>query len=165
MPSIFRLAGCGVVTALVALLPLTTAAHEHRELGNGQYDVTIGFIEEPAFVGEKNGLYLRVTKPTTAAGAVTPAADAEDGTPVLGLDQTLTAEVILGDQSMDLPLTPAFQEPGVYESVFFPTATGDYTFHLTGQIEGTTIDESFTSSPEGFDSVQPIEPFQFPKLQ
>ena len=82
---------------------------------------------------------------------------------MLGLDQTLQAEVIYGDQTMALPLTPAFDEPGSYESVFFPMAEGDYTFRLSGQIEGNALDESFTSSPEGFDSVRPREPLEFPK--
>ena len=81
---------------------------------------------------------------------------------MLGLDQTLTAEVVFGDQTMALPLTPG-EEPGSYESVFFPMAEGDYTFRLSGQIEGNPIDESFTSSPEGFDSVQSRESLEFPK--
>jgi hypothetical protein len=133
---------------LAVVLSLTASAHEHQDIASGQYAVTIGFIEEPAFVGEKNGLFLHVEKA---------------GTPVEGLFGTLQAEVIYGDQRMALPLTPTFGQPGVYQSVFFPMAEGDYTFHIVGQIEGTAIDESFTSSPEGFDSVQSREPLEFPK--
>src|SRR5829696_1470282 len=156
-----------VAAALAALVPALTAAHEHRELVNGQYEVSIGFIEEPAFVGEKNGLYLRVDR-IVAEPEASPVAEVDgdahaEGNPVEGLDATLQAEVIYGDQSMPLPLLPAFGEPGVYHSVFFPMAAGDYTFHVFGDIEGTPIDETFTSSPQGFDSVQPREPFEFPK--
>lgn len=101
--------------------------------------------------------------PSCASAAATPNADDHaPGNGVVGLQETLQAEVIYGDQSMPLPLTPG-TELGVYESVFFPTAVGDYTFHIFGEIEGTAIDETFTSSPEGFDSVQAIEDFQFPK--
>lgn len=155
-------ASFGIIALVAAFLPLTASAHEHREVGNGQYTFVIGFINEPAFVGEQNGLSLAVTK-KDAAGSATPAAGDEEGTPVEGLFATLQAEVIYGDQTMALPLTPAFREPGRYRSVFFPMAEGDYTFRIFGEIEGTPIDESFTSSPEGFDSVQPREPFEFPK--
>ena len=64
---------------------------------------------------------------------------------------------------MSLVLSPIGDELGSYRSVFFPTAPGDYTFHITGEIEGNPVDESFTSSPEGFDSVQATEELQFPK--
>ena len=147
--------------------PPSTGASEHRELVNGQYEVSIGFIDEPAFVGEQNGLYLKVER-VQAEAAGTPAAGAgedehAEGNPVLGLDGTLQAEVIYGDQSMPLPLSPAFGEPGVYHAVFFPMAAGDYSFHIFGDIEGTPIDETYASSPQGFDSVQPRAPFEFPK--
>ena len=80
-----------------------------------------------------------------------------------GLADTLQAEIIYGEQTMALPLTPVFDSPGVYTSLFFPMAEGDYTFRIFGTIEGTDYDETFTSSPEGFDSVQSREPYEFPK--
>lgn len=146
-----------------------TTAHEHREIADGQYVINIGFINEPAFVNQQNGLYLRVdlTSPQQSAGDETPVAEGDgddhgDVIEVIGLTETLEAEVIFGDQSMPLSLSPG-ENPGEYVSVFFPTAVGDYTFRITGEIEGTAVDETFTSSPEGFDSVQAIEDFQFPK--
>lgn len=149
-----------VIAGIAVALPLAALAHEQREVADGQYQLVVGFIDEPAFVGEKNGLSLRVTKPGTG----TPAAEGEpEGVPVEGLDQTLTAEVIYGDQTMELPLRPAFGDPGHYVSYFFPTAEGDYSFRISGEIEGTAIDETFTSSPEGFDAVQAREPLEFPK--
>jgi hypothetical protein len=169
MQRIIRVAACsGLVSVLAAALPLGAAAHEHRDILNGQYEIVIGFLDEPAFVGEKNGLSLRVTRHDAAASPAAEPAEGEEevdetGTPIEGLVGTLQAEVIFGDQTMDLPLTPAFGEPGAYESVFFPMAEGDYTFHIFGEIEGNAVDESFTSSPEGFDSVQAREPFEFPK--
>ena len=168
MERIIRLAaGGGVVATLIALLPLAAAAHERREVAGGQYELVVGFLDEPAFVGEKNGLDLRVTRPAVAG--TTPAAGAEGGTeeqagtPVEGLTETLMAEVIYGDETMELALEPRFRDPGAYAAYFFPTAEGDYTFHISGEIEGTAIDETFTSSPEGFSSVEPREPLEFPK--
>ena len=139
------------ILAIATLTAATTAAHEHREVGDGQYEVTVGFLDEPAFVGGKNGLSLRIVT-----------VDGEE--PVEGLESTLQAEVIYGDQSMELELQPAFGDPGHYTSVFFPMAPGAYTFHISGEIEGTSIDEEFTSGPETFSEVEPVEPLQFPKL-
>lgn len=171
-------ASCSLVLLFAALLPFVASAHERREVADGQYRMVVGFLDEPAFVGLKNGLDLRVEKlgPAEASPAAenpaseqgTPVAGSpaeEQGTPVEGLADTLKAEVIYGDQTMELELTPAYGEPGVYESVFFPMATGTYTFHIYGEIEGTPIDESFTSSPEGFSEVEPIEPLQFPQSE
>jgi hypothetical protein len=36
---------------------------------------------------------------------------------------------------------------------------------VTGEIEGNAVDESFTSAPDGFDSVQPVDELLFPKPQ
>lgn len=156
-------ASCGLVILFAALLPFVANAHERREVADGQYELTVGFLDEPAFVGLKNGLDLRVER-TTDEGA-TPTAEGAEGASqgVEGLTDTLQAEVIYGDQTMELELEPAFSEPGSYESVFFPMATGAYTFHIFGEIEGTVIDETFTSGPESFSEVEPIEPLQFPK--
>lgn len=156
----------GAIAAFAALLPLAAGAHENYGVPGGQYAMEIGFIDEPAYVDQKNGLYLNVTRPEAPGATPVAAAEAGDGhggTGVAGLAGSLQAEVRFGEETMALPLTPAFDEPGVYESVFFPTAVGDYTFRIFGDIEGTAVDQAFTSSPEGFDSVREIEPLRFPK--
>lgn len=140
----------GSALLLMAALTMSLVAHEHREVADGQYELTVGFLDEPAYVNLKNGLDLRVVT-----------VDGDE--PVEGLADTLTAEVIYGDQSMELELRPVFNSPGHYRAIFFPTAVGAYTFHITGEIDGTEIDEEFTSGPETFSEVEPIEPLQFPK--
>jgi hypothetical protein len=132
--------------AMFALLASGVAsAHEEREVAG--YAVVVGFIDEPVYVGQKSGLEFFVNKGET---------------PVEGLEQTLKAEVIKDDAKRDLPLEARYGEKGAYESYFFPTAAGPYTFHISGTIEGTAIDESFTSSPEGFDEVSELSAGQFP---
>lgn len=140
-----RLGAAGLAGLLVGLVAAPVLAHEERDVGD--YSLEVGFIAEPVYVGERSGLEFHVTK-----------ADQ----PVSGLDQTVKAEVIYGSATRDLPLAEREDEPGWYESVFIPTAAGKYTFHLTGTIEGTALDESFTSSPSGFDEVQEATAGQFP---
>jgi hypothetical protein len=53
MQNVIRfVACCGVSAVFAILVPLVATAHEHRDLVGGQYEVTIGFITEPAFVAE-----------------------------------------------------------------------------------------------------------------
>jgi hypothetical protein len=140
----------GRATVLAAALSLTlgvtsTLAHETRDIGD--HTIIVGFIGEPVFTGQKCGLELRVTR-------------GEE--PVEGLEETLEAEVVFESERRTLPLSPRFGEPGWYESVFFPTAAGPYTFRIFGEIDGSTIDESFTSSEDGFDEVRESTSGQFP---
>ena len=134
---------CAVLTMFVSVG--VALAHEEREVG--EYSIEVGLIDEPVYTGQKSGLELGVSQ-------------AEQ--PVEGLETTLQATVTFGEETRDLPLEPRFGEPGWYESVFFPTAAGPYTFRIFGDIDGTAIDESFTSSPDGFSEVQDVTGGQFP---
>ena len=67
-----------------------------------------------------------------------------------------------------MPLNPTFDPDtglgarGEYDATFTPTAPGDYTFHLTGNVHGTNVDQSFTSSDKTFDTVKDPTTIQFP---
>ena len=43
-----------------------------------------------------------------------------------------------------------------------PTAPGDYTFHVTGAVEGVKVDLEVTSSPKTFSPVEDASAVQFP---
>lgn len=151
MPWRAKVCGPAAVAAcvLALVLPFAAAAHEQRDVGDGQYSVEIGFRDEPAYLGQPNAFYLNVTQ------------FGSDGGPVEGLAGTLAAEVTKDGETLPLTLVPG-SEPGVYEAAFIPTALGDYTFRLFGDILETLIDESFSSSPTTFASVEPLDRYQFP---
>jgi hypothetical protein len=159
MSSIAAIASIALSTLVVLASPLMTEAHETRTIADGTYQIVVGFMDEPVFAGDKSGLEFWVSE----VSAATPGASEEDGAPIEGLEVTLQAEVLFEDQTMALPLTAAFDEPGRYGSVFFPMQPGDYTFRIYGTINGTEIDESFTSGPETFGAVADPAPLQFPK--
>jgi hypothetical protein len=140
-----RLGSVGLAGLLLGAVAAPVLAHEQRDVSG--YSFEVGLIGEPVFVGQRSGLEFQVTK---------------DDKPISGLDKTLKAEVIYGDATQDLPLTERAEDPGWYESVFIPTSAGKYTFHIAGDIDGTAIDESFTSGPTGFDEVQEATAGQFP---
>src|SRR5688500_18334706 len=142
-----RIGRTAVLGAMLAALVgiVAVSAHESREVG--EYTFTAGFVGEPVYSGQKSGLDLRV---------------ARGEEPVEGLEETLEAEVTFAGQSRTLEISPLFNQPGAYQSVFFPTAAGPYTFHVFGEIEGQAVDESFTSGPETFSEVQDVAGGQFP---
>lgn len=146
LPARLVAAATALVIAILLVPAISVSAHEQRTVAT-DYAFTVGFINEPAVQNDTNGIWVRITKA---------------GKPVLAASDTLKAQVIFGDQTRDLTLTPAFGEEGVYQSVFIPTQPGDYTFRFLGQLEGVAIDESFTSSPEGFDSVAARGDLEFP---
>lgn len=138
-------------------------AHEHRAVGN--YEFVVGWLTEPALAYEPNGLSLRITFfPNGVPEAESEEAEAE-GQPVEGLEQTLQAEIIAGGgaQTKELTLEPAFNDPGHYASTIIPSAPGDYTFRVFGDLEGQQIDEEFTSGPETFSVIEDVGELQFPE--
>jgi hypothetical protein len=128
--------------------PGIASAHEHRIVA-GDYAFMVGFLKEPAYEGESNGIDLTVTRRDTNEG-------------VQGLEQTLHVEVTMGGDSLPLPLLPRFRQPGVYSGEFVPTRPGTYYFLINGTIEGRPVQEVFESGPGRFNDVDPIAKLQFP---
>lgn len=153
-----KLAGGAVLTvalaaAMVVIPAGIASAHEERQIG--PYTVAVGFGSEPAYAGTENSvqMFLHLTK---------------NDAPVVDLGPTLNVVVSYGNQSMPaMTMEPAFEvgesgTPGDYRAFFIPTRPGDYSFHFTGNIKGTKVDETFTSGPKTFSSVTDPSSVEFP---
>ena len=138
----------------LASVATPVAAHIVKQVG--PYTVAIGWVHEPTYVGQLNAVQVVIK-------------DAK-GNPVsdLSADDLKVVVSTAGQQSDPMSLAPTFDEdtglgiPGDYEAPMFPTTTGDYTFHVTGAIHSTKIDETATSSDTTFDSVVDPSAVQFP---
>ena len=151
-----RRLGVAILTSSVALLLIAGVADAHIVKTFGTYTVALGWVHEPTYVGEQNA--VQVVIKDAAGKAVT---DLNDG--------DLKVTVGVGGKTSDpLDLLNTFDPdtglgvPGDYEAPIIPTAPGDYTFHLTGTIDGTAIDETATSSDSTFNSVVDPTGIQFP---
>jgi len=143
------LATLAIVASSFAFTSNVALGHEHRSVG--PYTFVVGWINEPAYVNAANGVSLDVTETTSSK-------------PVEGLASSLQAEVIVGGgaKKMALDLATDEETPGHYAGSFIPTKTGDYIFHIFGNVGSTKVDERFESGPNTFDEVISTDPLQFP---
>jgi hypothetical protein len=142
------------LVALIALLvvPATAFAHERRTIGNGKYDVTVGWDTEPSYVGIKNGASIRI-----AQGGSNPAV------PVEGADKTLKVQIRQGATTKEFPLRAVFGQPGYYVADILPTRDGDYQWTFVGSINSDQINEKFDTADGKFDKVNPATALEFPQ--
>jgi len=134
------------VGAIVLMRSAAVSTHERQVVG--QYRLTIGWGDEPAFSGLKNAVEVDVSD---AAGA-----------PVTDPEGSLAVEVSFGDERTSLALVRSGQQPGRFRAWLVPTRPGTYSFHITGKIKGQTIDASSTCSDKTFACVTDVSDVQFP---
>ena len=151
----------GVTFLLILAFALPAAAHEQRTVG--PYQIAFGWRVEPTYAGQLNGpeIFIAPANATPEPGADEVHASASD---FAGVDINLQAEVSFGDQKITITFEPA-GDPGHYIADLIPTLPGDYSFHLTGKIGDTPVDETFTSAVGQFSSVEPSSDVEFPSAQ
>lgn len=136
-----------VALAMSAVVSPTGHAHERKIVG--QYQLVIGWGDEPAFSGMKNAVEIdladRTGKPVTDLGG-----------------GSLSVEVIYGDQRLTLPLRPVREPQGKFRAWLVPTRAGTYTFHISGTVKGEALDVSSTCSDTTFACVTDVAELQFP---
>jgi len=153
-----RLIPGAVAVGAAGLLGLLTAApaFAHVSHNAGPYKLTFGWQHEPAYTGAENAVQVFVHDAKGAA--------VDD----LG-SKGLTVRVTAANQTSDpLALTSAFDPDtglgthGEFDAPLTPTAPGTYTFHITGDISGTAVDVSDSSSDKTFANVQDPTTIEFP---
>lgn len=127
-------------------LPLaSTAAPITRTVGD-RYDVTVQYLNEPAILGDTNGIRMQIT---------------ENGEPVSGAHSTLTVQVEFMEAVRVLNMYEDPGQPGVYTGVFIPMQDGQYAFAIHGELDGVEINERFTVD-DGLVPVTPRTDYEFP---
>ena len=112
-----------LTTILLTINTITALAHTRVEVG--PYAIVVGWLVEPAIVGERNALIIEIS---------------EDEVPVDGAEADLKAELVYGAQTFRTNLNPT-DEPGSYTATIFPTVRGQYAVRLFGTLDGMEIDE------------------------
>lgn len=107
----------------------TALADETRRIGT--YELDAGYRQTPVYTEEMNALVLTVRD--------------SRGQPVDALEGTLTVEIATLGRNQTLEVRPAKDQPGRYEAVFVPPSSGEYTFDVRGSLNGTSLNERFTT--------------------
>ena len=135
------------LTVLLALLTNYQTVFAHTSITVGDYTIQIGWVNEPAIVGEQNAVVVNVS--TTSDKK-----QVEDVS-------SLTVAVSYGGQSKTLALQPLGEDtPGQFVAPILPTVPGQYTINLGGKL-GTT-DVKVDVEPE---EVQSADTLQFPVVE
>ncbi len=150
MKKIRLMAISGIVASAVLILTLAGSspvfAHEDRPVG--PYNFHVGWHVEPALDNQPNAVELTVT---------------ENNKPVSDVDKTLKVTVSTGGQTSDsLSFDASDETPGLYTATIIPTVAGDYKFHFVGTVGTTKVDETFDSAQGKFNSVDPLDEYEFP---
>jgi hypothetical protein len=134
-----------VATILVfpsVLASQNVIAHEERlyTIGDKDYWITVGSINEPVFIDDKSGAeaFIALADPADPLNS-----DSNGTTNVEGLEKTIKFEISAGDKKKEIEVEPAWQDPGHYEATFYPTIETTYNYRLFGAINNVTVSLDF----------------------
>lgn len=134
------------IITLLALLLNFQPVLAHEGVTVGDYEIVVGWVNEPPVAGQLNGIELRVTN--NSSGEEQPVEEIA----------SLTVTVSYGGQSKQLTFEPVGEEsPGRFQAVLLPTIPGQYTVEFGGQLGDTPVDAHV--EPE---EVAQAETIQFP---
>jgi len=136
-----------IVLIMLALNFQLAFAHESVTIGD--YEIEIGWVDEPPIVGQQNAILVNVSN--TGSGEAQPVEDVS----------SLVVTVSYGGQSKELTLQPLGEDtPGQFMAPILPTVPGQYTILLGGQLGDTSVDAHV--EPE---EVESADTLQFPSVE
>jgi hypothetical protein len=146
LPQILAIATILVFSSVLASQKVF--AHEERlyTIGDKDYWITVGSINEPVFIDDKSGAeaFIALADPADPLNS-----DSNGTTDVEGLEQAIKFEISAGDKKKELQVEPAWQDPGHYEATFYPTIETTYNYRLFGTINNASISFDFQCVPGG----------------
>jgi hypothetical protein len=139
-----------VVSAFVAVMTIFFSyqmASAHTTIHVGDYDVEVGWVDEPPVVGQRNAVVVNVSNTKTTDSVVDIS--------------KLTVNVNYGGETKTLTLQPLSEDTtNQYIGPILPMVAGQYTVQLRGQLDSTDV--SSDVQPE---EVVPSDTLAFPASQ
>ena len=137
-----------LLVALFALAATFQIVLAHETVTVGDYQIEIGWVNEPPIVGQQNDVVVNVTK-ADSQSVQQPVEDVSG----------LTVSVEYGGETKTLTLQPLGEDtPGQYVAPILPTVAGKYTVNVVGKLGDTDI--KIQVQPE---EVQAADTLEFPK--
>lgn len=141
-----------LITLMVLLLNFQLAL-AHESVTVGDYEIEVGWVNEPPVAGQLNGIEIHVSN--TSSGEHEPVEDVS----------SLTLTVSYGGQSKELTLEPVGEDsPGQFQAAMLPAIPGQYTVIFGGQLGDTPVHANV--EPEEVASADTIQfPISYPSPQ
>jgi hypothetical protein len=131
-----------------ALLQNSQAVLAHETITVGDYEIEVGWLNEPPIAGQMNSIVIDVTN--TGIGTHQPVEDVS----------SLTLTLSYGGQEKALALEPLGEEtPGQFAAAILPTVPGEYEVIFGGTLGGHTVD-----AETHVEEVQPADVMAFPSV-
>ncbi len=112
--------------ALFALILTFGIALAHTTVHVGNYDIEVGWVNEPPVIGQRNAVVVNVSDTTATDKAVDVS--------------KLTVNVNYGGQTKTLELQPLSEDTSnQYIAPILPTIAGQYSIHLGGKLDDTDV--------------------------
>src|SRR5699024_10156701 len=126
--------------------PFTSLASPITRTVGDRFEITVQYINEPAILGDTNGVRMRMS---------------ENGEPVSGAhsERTVQVECMEAVRVLNRYGGPALA--GGYTGSFIPMQAGEYTFNVSGTLDGVEINETYTVA-DGLVNVTPRTDYEFP---
>ena len=158
LPAAALAAAAAAAVAAVAAAGAAPAAHAHTVDAVEQYRLEIGWMNEPVFSGEPNGLEIFVGLLAECPGIDEPmecAMSQEFARGVGGLEGGVKVEMVADGRRIVLPLVADHDVLGKYHAFVVPTKAGYYQANLLGRIGDTQL--SLSMHPPKVDEREYIE--------
>lgn len=132
--------------AMLFLMITTSPAFAHKTITLEQYEIEVGWRDEPPLAGQQNAVFIAVSK--------------DDGNGVksgtINAFKDLEAEVKSGSVTKQLDILSDVKA-GNYYAKIIPTKTGSLTIILKGTLQGIPVNEEVT-----IEDVESIDLLAFP---
>ncbi len=134
---------------LLSLLVSHQAVLAHEHITAGDYEIVVGWMDEPPVAGQKNAVVVTVSD--ISSGEALPVEEIS----------SLDVSISYGDQLKTLDFQPVNTDtPGEFMAPLLPTIPGEYALLLGGQLGDTPVDAEVH-----LEEVQPADVLQFPRLE
>src|SRR4030095_14285083 len=120
-------------------------------MGNGKYDVVVGWDVEPAYQNMKNAASIRISQ-----------AGSNPAVPIMGAEKALKVQIRQGATTKEFPLRAVFGQQGYYVADIVPTREGDYQWTFVGAINEDQVNEKFDTADGKFNGIESSAALQFP---
>ena len=141
------------LVCIIAIGLIFRTASAHQTIVVGDYEVEIGWLDEPPVVGQRNAIVVNI------ASNLPSSADSNSGSSADTIDITgLMVNVSYGGETKPLSLQPLSEDSqGQYIAPIIPTRPGIYTIQLSGTLGSSPVQAEV--EPEEVDTAGSL---QFP---